>query len=122
MNQRPMIMNRYNMQSATERACSYVSSLLDLAKEIDADSRKEDRIKEQECRHCFYVRRMGGAAMTTRPCGCCAEEIMYGSTNTDALCKPCAIEHKLCTHCGGDIDMKVHRRNWPEIAPKELKP
>lgn len=115
--QRPKkVMGKGNMIAATERSCSYVARLLADAREIDADARKDERIASQQCKACFYGGRMGGAAMTTQPCGCCDEKIMYGSTNTDALCKPCATKHGLCRHCGGDIDLKASRRNWPEIV------
>lgn len=77
---------------------------------------KERRLERSYCKNCFYARRLGGAAMTTRPCGCCKIDIIYGSTDTDALCATCAETNKLCAHCGGDIDMNVSRDQWPDAG------
>lgn len=112
-------MDVYTMVSASERACSYVNDLLKTAREIDRDERKDERAEKQECRACFYMSRLGGAAMTSQPCMSCHEDQMYSSTSTDALCKRCAKTHQLCKHCGGDIAMRTRRKEWPKpsIAP-----
>lgn len=113
MHQRPLLMNKANMVAATERAKRHVQRQLDLAKEVAEDTRKEERLKAQLCKSCFYSARIGGAAMTTRPCMCCGDDEMYSSTATDVLCLDCARTHGLCKHCGGDLEMRVGRRNWP---------
>lgn len=51
--------------------------------------------------------------MTTQPCMCCYKPVMYGSTATDALCMDCAREHDLCKRCGGDIELRTRRKDWP---------
>ena len=107
-------MNKGNMIGATERAKARVKSWADLAAEVESDARKADRLKRHECKACFYASRMGGAAMTTRPCMSCGSEEMYGSTNTDVLCMGCATTHGLCKHCGGDLEMRARRKDWPE--------
>ncbi len=83
-----------------------------LNRTIDAanDTSKQKRIDAQECQRCFYVGKMGGCAMTSSPCGLCEKDMMFGSTCVDRLCIECAVEHRLCKHCGGDIDMKQRRK------------
>lgn len=85
----------------------------DRADRIKDDTEKQDRKKAQQCKACYYFTGLGGAAVTNRECAGCGEDQTYGSTNTDALCLPCAAEHKLCKHCGGDLEMRPGRRNWP---------
>ena len=114
MQQRPIVMNKGNMIGATERAKARVKSWAELAAEVESDARKADRLKRHECKACFYASRIGGAAMTTRPCMSCGSEEMYGSTNTDVLCMGCATTHGLCKHCGGDLEMRARRKDWPE--------
>lgn len=113
MHQRPLLMNKANMVAATEWAKRHVQHVLDRAREIAEDTRKEERLKRHECKACFYSSRIGGAAMTTRPCMCCGKELMHSSTATDVLCLDCARQHSLCKHCGGDLEMRAGRRNWP---------
>ncbi len=114
MNMKPQAMNIANMVYATERSKDRVKQFMDLAARITADSERSERKTKQECVACFYiVGRIGGAAITKRPCMSCGLDQMYGSTNTDVLCIECAHKHNLCKHCGGDVDMKVRRKNWP---------
>ena len=110
------VMSKGNMLIATERAKGRVDELLRHADEVRDDSRKRDRQDRHECRACFYGGRIGGAAMTRRDCMCCGESQLYGSTATDVLCLECAKIHKLCKHCGGDLEMRTRRREWDETA------
>lgn len=114
MKRQPKVMNKGNMIGATERAKEYVRRTIEEAKEVETDARRKERIEAHECKACFYRSRMGGAAMTSQDCMSCGDEQMYGSTNTDALCMTCAMEHGLCKHCGGDLEMRTRRRDWPE--------
>ena len=114
MQQRPIAMNRGNMIGATERAKARVKSWMELADDVIEDTKKADRLKRHECKACFYSSRIGGAAMTTRPCMSCGSDEMYGSTATDVLCLVCATKHELCRHCGGDLEMRTRRKDWPE--------
>ena len=102
------------MVTATYHAKGRVDSVIDLARKMENDTHKDERLDAQLCKACFYSTAFGGSAMTQRPCMSCGEDQMYASTYTDVLCKPCAVEGKLCKHCGGDIDIKIRRRNWPE--------
>ena len=114
MERRPLVMCKANMIGWTERSKAFVNSRIELAKRLAEDTDKAKRIAEQQCKCCFYGGRIGGAAMTTQPCMCCHKPVMYGSTATDALCMDCAIENDLCKRCGGDIDLRARRKNWPE--------
>ena len=114
MEQRPMAMKKGNMIGATERAKARVKAWADLATEVESDARQVARLDRHECKACFYASRMGGAAMTKRPCMSCGSVEMYGSTNTDVLCMGCATKHSLCKHCGGDLEMRARRNDWPE--------
>ena len=117
MEQKPATMNKGNMIGATERAKARVKSWIDLAEEVEIDARKDDRLKHHECKACFYASRIGGAAMTKRKCMSCGSEEMYGTTATDVLCMACATKHGLCKHCGGDLEMRTGRNDWPETPP-----
>lgn len=120
MRSRPAIMNKCNMIRATEYAKDRVRRLIDRANEVTADARKIDRLKKHECKACFYESRIGGSAITMRPCMSCGNEEMYGSTATDVLCMKCATKHNLCKHCGGDIEMRARRKNWPDTPDLTL--
>lgn len=120
MKRQPKVMNKGNMIGATGRAKDYVQRMIEDAKEIEDDTRRKERIEAHECKACFYSSRIGGAAMTSQACMSCGTDQMYGSTNTDALCMTCAMEHVLCKHCGGDLEMRTRRRVWPEPSNVEL--
>lgn len=117
MEQAKAKMTKAYMVGASYYAKNAVDTQIKRTERMTADAQKEDRLKRYECKACFYVRgKLGGAAITYRPCGICGVMQMYGSTNTDVLCRPCAVEHGLCKHCGGDIDMRAKRRNWPSVV------
>lgn len=120
MKQNPAVMNIGNMIGWTERAKARVAEWLLLADDVLRDVRKPERMKRHECKACFYGGRIGGSAMTTRPCMSCGHDEMYGSTATDALCLPCAAKHTLCKRCGGDLEMRTRRKDWPVTPNAEL--
>jgi hypothetical protein len=113
MEQRPQAMNKRNMIGATERAQQRVKTWIDHAAEVQADARKTERLARLECKACFYSGRLGGQAITARPCMSCTSREVYGSTNTDVLCAACATAGDLCKHCGGDREMRTRRKAWP---------
>lgn len=113
MKQSPQVMNKGNMIAATERARYYVNDRIESTRKLDVDACKDQRLKRHECRACFYSSRIGGSACTERACMCCGMIQMYGSTATDVLCMDCARKHLLCKHCGGDLEMRVRRKQWP---------
>ncbi len=101
------------MESWTCQSRSRMESLIDLARKLENDPERSERIRKSLCRMCYYGSHLGGAAITDEPCMCCGEVQTYGNTNTDALCMPCAQETGLCKHCGADRELRVRRRNWP---------
>jgi hypothetical protein len=68
MEQRPIAMNKGNMIGASERAKARVKSWMQLADDVIEDTEKSERLNRHECKACFYSSRIGGAAMTYRPC------------------------------------------------------
>ena len=83
----------------------YQKSIFENADNIKSDPKRKNRLKNQECKLCYYViGRMGGAAITTTQCTICNEPMSFSNTNTDKYCKKCSKKLKLCRHCGGDID------------------
>jgi hypothetical protein len=71
-----------------------------------SDPNKKVRLASGLCKYCYYIKtnRIGGAAMTSRKCDCCNEDMMFGSTCTDSLCLKCALEIKHCKHCSQKLD------------------
>jgi hypothetical protein len=123
MIRRPPRIDRSYMTHKSSMAAARVADAMKLARDLEADAEKQRRLKALECKACFYFSRIGGAAITEQPCAACAKPQVYANTNTDILCRECASEHKLCKHCGGDIDMRERRRLWPDFnsedQPKE---
>lgn len=99
----------------TKRNHKSVFDIMLIARRLQHDPEKKKRERDQKCIHCYYVMRVriGGAAMTTRPCALCPTEQTFASTATDALCMPCARNNDLCKQCGGDIRLRVRRTDWP---------
>lgn len=114
MQQKPMIMSRRNMVAQTLFSKSRAKSLVDQARLIQEDPKKNERIDASKCVVCYYLTRVGGAAMTYRECMCCTNNMLYSSTATDVLCTECAVKYGLCKCCGGDLELNVNRLHWPE--------
>ena len=114
MRQSTKKLNKANMLDATASAKRRVKEWIDLAEEVSKDTRKALRLERCECKACFYSSRVGGNAITIRACAICGIDQVYGSSCTDVLCLGCATDHLLCNHCGGDLEMRVRRKDWPE--------
>lgn len=113
MELKPQVMSHSSMIRATESADRRMKEIQALAQEFTEDSRRKERRLEMRCKACFYVSHMSGSAMTTRRCMCCDVPEVYGSMNADVLCAPCAVDGELCKRCGGDIEMRTDRKDWP---------
>jgi len=113
MKQKPQKIDIVTFLNRTGQAKDRIESVLLRANKYKHDPDKKDRLSSQQCVWCFYTPTMAGQAFTSRECGLCGRDMKFGNTNTDAFCKDCAKEHGLCKHCGGDIKMRVRRRNWP---------
>lgn len=90
------------------------SDYVDKCQRIINDTNRESRLKDQLCVVCYESDKIGGCAITRKPCDACQTPVTYSSTYTDMLCHLCAKNHKLCKHCGGDIQLK--RRRYPRVA------
>lgn len=77
-----------------------------------ADLDKKERLKDQECQVCFYLdnNALAGQAFTHYTCRACGIELINPNTNVNALCLDCAKKHKLCIHCGADLDLGNRRK------------
>jgi hypothetical protein len=107
-------MDMVAMVRATNQANYYIQDLMKKAAKVQSDTDGDCRLAKQECKACFYVYgKIGGAAMTTSACGLCGKPMVFGSTCVDAVCPECAKAHKLCKHCGGDLEMRKGRKKWP---------
>lgn len=107
------------MTSSTYFSRQMYLDVIDRADRSRQDLSKEERLKKCQCKACFYIRgRLGCAAITERPCSGCGKRVTCGNTCIDKLCMDCAKKHSLCVHCGGDLEMRVGRRKWPEFTRK----
>lgn len=104
--------NSASVARATFRARHYTEQFLQNARRLTEDSERAERCQAQLCVFCYYINhpRIGGAAITTQPCGMCQAPQVYASTATDVLCLSCAQSHELCKRCGADIAL---RKNPP---------
>lgn len=119
MERNPAPFDRVHWTRKTDDAKYMFTDLVKTVEKATTDAEQALRLAKHICITCHYIRgRIGGAAMTTQPCSCCLTPVMYSSTATDELCLPCAQEHKLCKRCGGDLEMRTGRRNWPEPRTK----
>lgn len=107
---------------ATGFAIRVAREQVDAVHAFEADSESTLRLAKCECKTCFYLRRsrVGGAAMTTWYCGVCGREGLHGSTATPRACIDCAKEHSLCSHCGGDLEMRDKRRKFPPLSTSAI--
>lgn len=113
MKQRPMVMSIATMVGATERSKATRQRIIDHARSLEDDPDRAERRKVSQCVNCYYGSRIGGQAFTNRDCMSCGAEQTYSSTATDVLCMPCAHKHQLCKRCGGDVELRARRRDWP---------
>lgn len=74
------------------------------------DYNREKRLEVQECVYCFNSGHVGGSMITFADCALCGKEMSFGSTCTDVLCPECAKAHRLCKHCGADMELKKRRK------------
>lgn len=120
---RPLTESDARFRTSIARAAA--EEAVQSVRDFEADALKDRRLEVCECRTCHYIRsgRIGGCAMTAWFCGLCGKESLAGSTNTPRVCQDCGKKHSICTHCGGDLDMRDRRRKWPtpvsQPAPAE---
>lgn len=105
--------DRIKMLNATKLSKDLVAGAIHRASNVQLDPDKNKRLKEQECLSCFYIYRPRQGVPTTSECGLCGVDVKDGFVQ-HVLCMNCAKKGNLCHHCGGDMDLKVGRRKWPE--------
>lgn len=97
-----------------------------IARQYEVDGKRVERLEQGICQACFYLRqnRIGGQAMTNKPCDLCGTLLHSGNTNIDDLCQNCAVTHELCRQCGGDLLMRSGRTFVPptETATEGTNP
>jgi hypothetical protein len=115
MKQRKQLIAKHTIEGQNTRAKECIDSVLKKAEKINSDEDKKERLDQCLCKACFYIlnMRMGGATMTSRPCGVCDLEMNFSSTATDAICPSCANENNLCKRCGANMDLKNIRSKYP---------
>lgn len=75
-----------------------------LERNLRTDPTRDERLRMQQCKKCFYTTSFGGAAITVSKCDNCGKEMTFGSTNVDVFCMDCAIKLNACVHCGNDMN------------------
>lgn len=101
----------HNQKQVTLQSVQWTTHLrkeqLDNFRKAVEDPEVRARKAKCECVFCFYVnRKIGGQAFTDTECGLCRAKMVFGDTCVDMLCEGCARKHRLCKHCGSDIDLK----------------
>lgn len=82
-----------------------------VAQNIWADPDETQRLAAHECGVCYYTGpRQHTNSSTTRPCGVCDTPIRWGNGDVPVVCAGCAKRYKLCSHCGGTIDLRERRK------------
>ena len=101
---------KIDIVSITRANGSATSHIKQIREKLEAFDSEKSGINGN-CKYCSYINtgRIGGCAITTKPCGVCGEDMTFSNTCTDAICKRCAEKNRLCRHCGGDIELKNRR-------------
>lgn len=107
MEQKPAYVDKVYITRRTSVSKSRAQDLILLAESLVKDVDREVRLEQHLCKSCYYFSRMSGQAFTRRPCGICNEVQTYSNTDTHDLCKPCAVENKLCKRCSAKMGRGV---------------
>ena len=97
--------NLITVLNATATARGYRES----CRKVVEDPERAERLAKPECVLCHYYFSHAGVGIKKDECGLCGKE-MRGSSNMDLLCPECAREHRLCRHCGADLELKNRRK------------
>lgn len=116
MRQRKAPFSRKTVMTDSGRAKDRVRHVVELAEKYQKDPDRKRRLEMQQCIPCYYTSRIGGAAMTHQECAACGSDELYGSTATEKLCLSCARKYEVCKCCGGDIKMRMNRKDWGSLA------
>jgi hypothetical protein len=102
----------FAVQSATERAKTFIDNTLSLSKRLVEDPEAKERIRSHMCRWCFYAgrQRLVGQALTDYTCAKCRSTSTHANTGVPVLCEICAGRCKLCKQCMGDREGIVRKK------------
>lgn len=107
MEQQRVVVDISFIEWANVRIKDRLKNVQQLWTNYTTDPKKKERLADYECLTCFYGTHIAGQAMTQRPCADCDTFVHSGSTRCGVLCLKCAKKRKLCTMCGGNINLKV---------------
>jgi hypothetical protein len=94
-----------NKEDQTAMNKSKVKSAIKLAAQLVQDPQKTLRAKKNYCLVCWYMPRIVMHAFTAVDCESCKAKVTFVNSFTDKFCMPCAREHQLCAHCGGEVEL-----------------
>lgn len=106
MEQKKKEWNKEDIRNASYYNKAHINEITAKLIKYYSDEEKAIRKSKNLCKCCFYYNtsRIGGAAITTRPCAECDTEMHFGNTCTDIFCDKCANKLNLCKHCGAKMD------------------
>lgn len=83
-----------------------VEHLCDKLDKYKSDIKKDERVKKQLCRYCFYMEsdKIVMNAFTPQVCKECGEQSFSANSDIDKYCSACAKKYNVCKHCGSYID------------------
>jgi hypothetical protein len=124
MKQKPAHIDSVSVRRATDFARTTGDATVAKAIKFLDDPERLQRIKDSQCKTCYYIlrSRLGGPTATERPCGICGKNELYDTTTTDPICFDCAVKNELCKRCGGDIHMRPRRSYRPDDEREQPKP
>lgn len=82
-------MRKLNLDSLNF-ATSLTNDFIENCKKVVEDKSKEQRLKQQKCRYCFYNSRLAGQAITEYECRICSKPGTWANLNNDGF------EHNEC--------------------------
>lgn len=92
-------------QGKTTRAQMIANEQIHRIERYVADEKREGRLKQLECRTCFYLRTaVAGAAFTPGKCEECEQTFQHPNTAVPPYCESCATTHQVCRRCGSALD------------------
>jgi hypothetical protein len=91
----------------TTRMNSYkIDAAVKLGKNLLEDPYKDQRLKQLECKLCYYRESIVMQAFTEYTCALCSSTGMHCNSGVPLLCDPCAKTSKLCCGCGASLNEK----------------
>lgn len=89
-----------------------LTNLMSKVEDSIADTDRKARLEKQRCKVCYYIDTdiLACQAFTHYHCTACELELIHANSNINALCLDCAKKHKLCIHCGADIELGDRRK------------